>query len=183
MGSSSSTDTLSSCERLPDEILMQVLEHVMLWNGLKKWCGAVRRVSRRWRALHDAACQWLRLLDGVIDEIMHALCGRLPALTWLNLFNIKSLTADGLRAVGGLTTLTELDLSMCSNVSDAVLRELRGLTKLTDLNLCGCSHVTDAGCYTSPLTSLTEVNFSGTQAGKDALKATLPALTMITSSL
>ena len=31
---------------------------------------------------------------------MHALCGRLPALTYLNLYGVTSLTEDGLRAVG-----------------------------------------------------------------------------------
>jgi len=47
---------------------------------------------------------------------MHALCGRLPALTWVDLEGVKSLTAGGLRAVGGLTAPTWLHLSDCSNV-------------------------------------------------------------------
>ena len=35
--------TLSPCERLPDELLLRVLEYVMLaWDGLKRWRGAVR---------------------------------------------------------------------------------------------------------------------------------------------
>jgi hypothetical protein len=38
---------------LPDELLLRVLEHVMLGrDGRKEWRGAVRRVSRTWRALH-----------------------------------------------------------------------------------------------------------------------------------
>ena len=83
---------------LPDELLLRVLEHVMLgWDGKKEWCGAVRGVSRTWRALHDGACTRLDLRNGVTDEGMHALCGRLPALKTLNLDGVTSLTADGLR--------------------------------------------------------------------------------------
>ena len=230
---SASTSMLSPWERLPDEILMQVLGHVMLrWDGRKSWCGALRGVSRQWRAVHDAGCQWLRLRDGVTDEVMHALCGRLPALTHLQLFAVKSLTADGLRAVGGLTTLTWLYLSLssnvtaavlrelrgltalaqlklwscfnvtdvgarelreltsltvlkltnCSNVTSVGLRELRGLTKLTTLGLSGCANVTDAGLQQlTSLTALTQLHLYGnstTQAGRDALKAALPALTI-----
>ena len=78
----------------------------------------MRGVSRQWRAIHDAHCQWLILHNGVTKEGMHMLCGRLPALTWLKLAGIKSLTEDGLRAVGGLTALTRLHLSSCSNVTD-----------------------------------------------------------------
>jgi len=43
MASSSSTDTLSQCERLPDELLLRVLQDIMLgWDRLKWWrvvCG------------------------------------------------------------------------------------------------------------------------------------------------
>lgn len=45
------------------------------------------------------------------DETLLALCGRLPALTSLDLQRVKSLTADGLSVVGGLTALTHLNLS------------------------------------------------------------------------
>ena len=41
---------------LPDELLRRALELVMLRGGEKRWRGAVRWVSRRWRALHDGAC-------------------------------------------------------------------------------------------------------------------------------
>jgi hypothetical protein len=85
---SSSTSALSDevmWEELPEELLPRVLEHVMLVDGEKWWCGAVRGVSRRWRAVHDAACQWLRVRDGVTDEVMHTLCGRLLSLTYLRL--------------------------------------------------------------------------------------------------
>ena len=166
---------------LPDGLLLRALELVMLWDGQKEWRGAVRGVSRRWRALHDSACTWLRLHNGVTDEGMHALCGRLPALKTLILATVTSLTADGLRAVGGLPALTYLDLERC-NVTDAVLRELRSLTALTTLYLGGCTHVTDVGLqHINSLTALTTLYISGTsttQAGRNALKAALPALTI-----
>jgi Leucine-rich repeat (LRR) protein len=145
--------------------------------------------------------------NGVTDEVMHALCGRLPALKTLNLFGVTSLTADGLRAVGGLTALTYLNLNYC-NATDAVLRELRGLTELStlDLNDCtlvtdvgvrelrdltalrtldlmGCTHVTYAGLqHLMSLTALSKLYLYGTtttQAGRNALRAALPALTII----
>jgi Leucine-rich repeat (LRR) protein len=191
---------------LPDELLLRVLEHVMLRYGEKQWRGGVRRVSRTWRALHDGACTKLRLRNGVTDEGMHALCGRLPALETLFLYGVTSLTADGLLAVGGLTALTYLDLGDC-NVTDAVLRELRGLTELSTLdlvectlvtdvgvrelrdltalrtlNLSFCTHVTHAGLqHLMSLTALSELHLGGTsttQAGWNALKAALPALTI-----
>jgi hypothetical protein len=70
---SSSTSELSDeviWEELPDELLLQVLEHVMLRQGERKWRGAVRGVSRRWRAVHDTACQMLSVDNGVTDEGM-----------------------------------------------------------------------------------------------------------------
>ena len=121
---------------------------------------------------------------GVTDEVMHALCGRLPALTYLYLYEVRSLTVDGLRAVGGLTTLTNLELSY-ANVTDAVLRELRGLTALTFLGLNGCSEVTDVGLqHLSSLAALADIYLHGmpfhgtstTRAGRKALQASLPAL-------
>ena len=138
-------------EELPEELLLRVLGHVMQENGFmhengdgrNRWCRAVRGVSRRWRAVHDGVCQWLRVRNGVTDEVMRALCGRLPALACLAVGSVKSLTEDGLRAVGGLTTLNELYLYYCSNVTDAVLRELRDLTALTTLWLIFCTHFCD----------------------------------------
>jgi len=196
----------SGSAMLPDEMLLRVLELVMLRDELKQWRGALRGVSRGWRALHDGACTFLWLRNGVTDEGMHALCGRLPALKTLILNGDTSLTADGLRAVGGLTTLTYLDLYNC-NVTDAVLRELRdltslstlhlqgctlvtdvgvrelrGLTALTTLILFGCTHVTDVGLqHCKSLTALSELGLEGTsttQAGRNALKAALPALSI-----
>ena len=180
---SSSTSTLSPCERLPDELLRRVLKHVMRrWNALDSRRGAVRGVGRRWHAVHDGACQRLGLRDGVTDEVMRALCGRLPALTYLDLFEVTSLTAAGLRAVGGLTALTYLNLTSCSNVTDAVLWELRDLTALTTLYLNGCPDVTDAGLqHLTSLTALARLSLHGTsttKAGQNALKAAVPALTI-----
>jgi hypothetical protein len=195
---------------LPDELLLRVLEHVMLrWDGKKGWRDGVRGVSRTWRALHDGACTWLRLRNGVTDEGMHALCGRLPALETLILSGVTSLTADGLFAVGGLTALNDLSLYIC-NVTDAVLRELRGLTELSELHLWGCTLVTDVGVRElRDLTALRTLNLRGctlvtdaglqhlmslpklselwlggnsiTLAGRNALKAALPALTIHSS--
>jgi hypothetical protein len=192
---------------LPDELLLRVLELVMLrGDGEKQWSGAVRGASRGWHALHDGACTWLWLNNGVTDEGMHALCGRLPVLNTLILGQVTSLTADGLRAVGGLTALTCLNLTNC-NVTDAVLRELRdltelstlylgnctlvtdvgvrelrGLTALTWLSLVDCTHVTDVGLqHCKSLTALSNlflIGTSTTQAGQNALEAALPALTV-----
>ena len=86
---------------LPDELLLRVLELVMLrGDGRKRWGGAVRVVSRGWRALHDGACTWLHLRNGVTDEVMHALCGRLPALKTLMLDGVTSFDG-GWTARGG----------------------------------------------------------------------------------
>ena len=172
-------------KELPEELLIRVLGHVMLrdrGDGLQKWwCSVVRGVSRQWLAVHDGACESLIVRDGVTDEGMHMLCGRLPALTYLDLWGVASLTADGLRAVGGLTTLTFLRLDHC-NVTDAGLQELRDLTSLTWLILEFCTDVTDAGLqHLTSLTALTMLSFCGTsttQAGRNALKAARPALTI-----
>jgi hypothetical protein len=62
-------------EWLPEELLLKVLE-IQRWT--RRDSGAVR-VCWRWRAIHDASCKTLWVRDGVSDEVMHALCGRLPA--------------------------------------------------------------------------------------------------------
>jgi len=180
MASSSSTSALSPCERLPDDLLLRVLEHVMLWlYGQKKWRGPLRGVNRKWRALHDGSCTKLSVRNGIADEVMHALCGRLPALAYLDLYGVKSLTSDGLRAVGGLTALTVLNLGACANVTYMVLRELRGLTALTELNL-DTSTVTNVGLRElRGLTALTQLSLHGctnvTNTGLQELRD-LPAL-------
>ena len=210
MASSSSTSMLSPCERLPDEVLLRVLEHVMMDEspGWKNGLRAVRGVSRRWRAVHDAACTQLWVYDGVTDEAMHVLCGRLPALGCLCMYKVKSLTVEGLRELRGLPALTHLGLNGCSKITHAGLRELRELTALTFINLdrcsigtdlglqqlarltkldglsiCDCKGVTDVGLrHLSSLPALTKLCLGGTsttQAGRDTLKAALPALTII----
>ena len=203
---SSSADTLSYWERLPDELLLRVIEYVMRRDGRRRWCGSLRGVGRRWRALHDVACTRLGLRNGLTDGMMHALCARLPALTHLNLAGVESLTEDGLRAVGGLPALVNLNLSHC-NVTDAVLQELRGCTALTVLETSHCVDVTDAGlwelrdltalimlslrgCFNvtdvglqhlTSLAALLELELLGTsttKTGRDALKAAIPVLTI-----
>ena len=62
------------------------------------------------------------------------------------------------------------------------VRELRGLTALTHLSLSGCTNMTDVGLQLlSSLTALNTLyiyNTSTTYAGRNALKAALPALTI-----
>jgi hypothetical protein len=83
---------MHSMTALPNELLLRVLARAMMDDdGEKRW-RAGRAVSRRWRALHDAACTRLRLRDGVTDAGMHAQCALLPALKTLNLRGV------GLRA-------------------------------------------------------------------------------------
>jgi len=55
------------------------------WDGHKSWRGAVRWVSRWWRTLHDDACMYLTMYNGVTDEVMHVLSWRTRALTRLHL--------------------------------------------------------------------------------------------------
>ena len=135
--------------------------------------------------MHDASRKRLRVRDGVPEEVICSLCGRLPALTILNLWGVKSLTTEGLRAVGGMTTLTELHLDY-SNVTNVGLRELRGLTALSTLYLDYCPSVTDVGLQElTTLTALTQLYVYGcytSQAGRDALKAAIPGLTTYPSS-
>jgi hypothetical protein len=120
---------------LPEELMLKVLDRE--WT--RRDSGAVRGTCRRWRAMHDASCKTLSVRDGVPEEVICSLCGRLPALTTLYLYDVQSLTTEGLRAVGGMTTLTWLNLDY-SNVTNVGLRELRGLTALSTLYL-SCSSV------------------------------------------
>ena len=90
-------------------------------------------------------------------------------------------TAEGLRAVGGLTSLNDLYLAFCANVTDVGLWELRGRTALTRLYLRN-THVTDEGLqHLSCITALTTLylgHTTTTQTGQDALTAALLALTI-----
>ena len=104
---------------------------------------------------HYALCKAIQR-DGVTDEVMHSLCGRMPELTTIDLMLVQSLTAEGLSAVGGLTALTTLGLWGC-NVTDVGLQELTTLTQLTKLWLYRCPT---------------------TKAGRDALKAAIPGLSV-----
>jgi hypothetical protein len=163
---------------LPEELKLKVLDREWTWRD----SGAVRGTCRRWRAMHDASCKTLLVREGVPEEeVICSLCGRLPALTSLNLGGVKSLTTEGPRAVGGMTTLTELYLC-ASNVTNVGLRELRGLTALSTLYLPYCPSVTDVGLQElTTLTALTVLNVVGcstSKAGRDALKAAIPGLTI-----
>ena len=81
-----------------------------------------------------------------------------------------------------LTELSKLFLGGCTLVTDVGVRELRDLTTLTALSLRACTHVTDVGLqHLTSLTALSRlylINTSTTQAGRNALKAALPALTI-----
>ena len=135
--------------------------------------------------MHDASCKRLWLRDGVPEEVICSLCGRLPALTILNLMYVQSLTTEGLRAVGGMTSLTWLSLND-SFVTNVGLRELRGLTALSNLYLHYCPSVTDVGLQElTTLTALTHLELYGcstSKAGRDALEAAIPGLTIYPSS-
>jgi len=208
--------TLAQWERLPDDLLLRVLRHVLLgWDGRRSWCSDVRGGSRQWRDVHDVACSRLSIRREVTDIIGHGLIAQLPSLTSLELAGSAHTGGtpprpstkgrhhptiarrstrpppppapevpppDGLRAVGGMPALTELFLYNCLYVTDAVLRELRGLTALTTLGLDGCTKVTDVGLQQltalPALTHLTLYDCATTQAGRNALKAALPALTI-----
>ena len=87
-----------------------------------------------------------------------------------------------LRELRDLTSLSTLFLTGCSLVTDVGVRELRGLTALTTLVLRGCTRVTDVGLqHCNSLTALSRLdlyNTSTTQAGRNALKAAFPNLTI-----
>jgi hypothetical protein len=164
---------------LPEELKLKVLDREWTWRD----SGAVRGTCRRWRAMHDASRKTLRVRDGVPEEVICSLCGRLPALTSLNLGDV--LPTEGLRAVGGMTTLTTLYLGD-SNVTNVGLRELRDLTALSNLHLNYCPSVTDVGLQElTTLTALTHLHVydcSTSKAGRDALEAAIPGLTIYSSS-
>ena len=87
-----------------------------------------------------------------------------------------------LRELRDLTELTALDLHGCTLVTDVGVRALRDLTTLTSLTLSYCTHVTDVGLqHCTSLTALSPLflyDTSTTQAGRNAIKAALPALNM-----
>jgi hypothetical protein len=67
----------------------------------------------------------------------------LSRLTTLNLWCCYNMTAEGLRAVSGLTTLTTLNLGGC-NVTDEGLQTLSTLAALFTLELYCCPNLTAA---------------------------------------
>ena len=100
----------------------------------------------------------------------------------------KNVTDAVLRELRDLTSLAFLNLSGCTLVTDVGVRELHELTTLITLGLHGCTHVTDVGIqHLSSLTKLTHLYLDPrhrihdtrtTQAGRNALKAALPTLTI-----
>ena len=168
----------SGWAELPEDLLLRVLE-LLRWT--RRDSGAVRKSCQRWRAAHDAGCKSLGLRRSVPEAMICVLCGRMPALTSLNLVGVQSFSAEGLRVVGGLTALTDLNLE-ATNVTNLGLRELRDLAGLTFLSLTFCSNVTDVGLQEltshTALTTLYLYGCSTTKAGQDALKAAIPGLTI-----
>jgi hypothetical protein len=162
--------------QLPEELLLRVLEILLDTASFlrrRRDSGAVRGTCRRWRAIHDGGCKTLRILPRLFyrrfpygsvccpEEVICALCGRLPALTTLNLREIQSLATEALSVVGGLTALMHLDLHACSSVTDAGLWELRDLKALRQLSLYACPKLTDAGLLElRGLSALTYINLT-----------------------
>jgi hypothetical protein len=127
------------------------------------------------KTLNLASCR--ELTDKGVQAV-----SSLPALTSLTLGLCIKLTDEGLRAVRSLPALTSLNLHYCHKLTNVGLRELRGLTALTELDFTCCPNVTDVGLQ--ELTSLAALNTlhllscSTTKAGRDALKAAIPGLTI-----
>ena len=93
-------------EQLPEELMLMVLD---LLNWELRESAAVRLTCPQRRNIHDGGCKTLRVCYRVTDEMVGALCARLPALTEIELTS-RSLTDEGLGAVAELTSLTHLDL-------------------------------------------------------------------------
>lgn len=180
LGSTAQPLTSIGWPELPKELLLRVLDELR-WT--RRNSRSVRRVCRRWRAIHDSNRRCMRVRDGVPDQVICTLCGRLPALTDLSLLGVTSLSNEGVRAVCGLLpTLTRLDLGACCGVTDVGVRELRALTTLKELSLTRAVSVTDVGLRElrglTALRRLFVIHCCTTKAGRDALKAALPALTI-----
>jgi hypothetical protein len=110
--------SLTSCERLTDD----VLAHVAGQTGL--------------RNLYLSSCE--RLTD---DGLAH-----LQGLTGLQILDLsfcREATNAGLAHLRGLTALQSLDLSGCARLDKAGLSHLAGFTALQNLNLSRCELVTD----------------------------------------
>ena len=88
----------------------------------------------------------LLLLDRATNEAVVTLCGRMPALTALDLYGANTLTDEALHAVAELKLLTFLVLRDCELVSDTGVRFLAKLKSLTVLSLDGCSWSRTRAC-------------------------------------
>jgi hypothetical protein len=175
------------CELMepPEDVLaivMEQLERLTAHQLHQRESAAVRLTCSRWRRIHDAVRKTLRLRgEGAMDEAVVVMCGKMPALTKLDLFGATCLTHEGLRAVGELEGLTWLNLGCCFLVRDRGVQALVELNALTWLNLGDCSLVTDEGLRAvAELKALTWLDLDGcslvTDEGLRAV-AELPNLT------
>jgi hypothetical protein len=143
----------------------------------------VRLVSREWRDCHDALVTRLTVTCTTNDEGMWLLVRRFPAVVSLAMKHSgRLLTDEGLKAVSSLIGLTSLDISHCELVTDEGLKAVSTLTGLTFLKLRYCDKVTAEGLKAvSSLTGLKSLDLcscSTSKAGRDALKAAIPGLTI-----
>jgi hypothetical protein len=145
---------------------------------------AVGMLARRFPAVVSLEFKWKSggPVYGVLTDQGMLGVSSLTSLKTLNLTKCCKLSDEGMRAVSSCTSLTSLNFSYNNKVTNVGLRELRGLTALTELNLDFCPNVTDVGLQ--ELTTLTALNTlhlvgcSTTKAGRDALKAAIPGLTI-----
>jgi hypothetical protein len=92
----------------------------------------------------------------------------------------RSITDDGLEAIGKLKTLKELELAECNKITAAGLKHLTNLTNLEKLDLSYVKlndDAVDSLCALSSLKSLKLLNLEGnnfTDAGFAKIKAALP---------
>jgi internalin A len=78
-------------------------------------------------------------------------------------------TLKGLKGLTAFKTLTALDLSGCRGLTDERMKEVAALTTLTDLNLSG-TDASDKGLLAlAPMKELTALNLSGTEVSNKGL--------------
>jgi Leucine-rich repeat (LRR) protein len=162
---------------LPEELMLLVLDRLD-WELRES--AVVRLTCLRWRNIPDGGCKTLRLCYRATDEMVGALCARLPALTEMELTS-RSLTDEGLGVVAGLTSLTHLSLALCLKVSGEGLAAAAGITSLTQLNLSNCPKVTDKGLRAvAGLTGLTDLSLDHCSMVTDKGLSAVAALTSLT---
>jgi small GTP-binding protein len=105
----------------------------------------------------------------------------LPGLTSLTSLNLRNtnLGDGGARALAGLTSLTSLDLRN-NNLGDEGARALAGLTSLTSLNLWGNNLGDEGARALAGFTRLASLNLGGNNLGAEGARA-LASVTRLTS--